>query len=206
VAATAILLARHGHVEGISPPRFRGHSEIGLTTQGAEQAAALARTIACNPLPTAIYSSPLRRCVMTATAIAEGCNLTLNTLDSLIDIDYGSWQWKTPQEVRADWPELLELWYAAPERVRFPNGDSLQDVALRAADSLRFAHERHRGERIVFVSHDSVIRIMLGQLLGMPLEYYRRIAQDPCALNEVILDDMQVNVRLVNASTERPPV
>ncbi len=198
VTRTTILLARHGHVEGISPPRFRGHSETGLTAEGERQAAALARAIASGRPPSAIYSSPLRRCVMTATPIAEACSLKLELCKSLIDIDYGTWQWKTPDQVRAESPELLELWYADPERVRFPGGDSLQDVVVRAADSLRFARERHSADRILFVTHDSVIRIMLVQLLGMPLGYFRRIIQDPCALNEVILSDTEVSIRRVN--------
>src|SRR5579883_483028 len=204
-ASTTISLVRHGHVEGISPPRFRGRSDIGLTARGEAQAAAVARAFANEPPPSAIYSSPLRRCVMTAGAIAHACRLQLQTLDALVDIDYGTWQWKTPDEAKADSPELLALWYSAPERVRFPEGESLQDVALRAADALRFACRRHAGERIVFVTHDNVIRVIFVQLLGMPLAYLRRIAQDPCAVNEVTLNDAAPSVSLVNGTAPYRP-
>ena len=40
-----ILLTRHGHVEGISPERFRGQAELTLTEKGLAQAAALAERI-----------------------------------------------------------------------------------------------------------------------------------------------------------------
>ena len=43
---TKILLARHGHVEGIRPARFRGRADLALTAAGVAEAEALARRIA----------------------------------------------------------------------------------------------------------------------------------------------------------------
>ncbi len=40
-----ILLTRHGHVEGISPERFRGRSDLSLTEKGVAQALALGARI-----------------------------------------------------------------------------------------------------------------------------------------------------------------
>ena len=51
-----ILLTRHGHVEGISPERFRGQAELALTEKGLAQAAALAERISREWHPVAIYS------------------------------------------------------------------------------------------------------------------------------------------------------
>jgi phosphoserine phosphatase len=65
-----ILLTRHGHVDGISPERFRGQTELALTEKGLAQAAALAERIRREWRPAAIYTSPLQRCVATGEAIA----------------------------------------------------------------------------------------------------------------------------------------
>jgi broad specificity phosphatase PhoE len=65
-----ILLTRHGHVDGISPGRFRGQTELALSEKGLSQAAALAECISSEWHPAAIYTSPLRRCVATGEAIA----------------------------------------------------------------------------------------------------------------------------------------
>src|SRR3984893_12026640 len=50
---TKIILVRHGHVEGISPERFRGRADLALTPEGLRQAEASARRIgrAGRPLP-----------------------------------------------------------------------------------------------------------------------------------------------------------
>lgn len=196
--ATTILIARHGHVEGVTPERFRGRANVELTQQGQDQARALARAVASAEHPVAIYTSPLRRCIMTAAAAGQACGISPMVLDALNDIDYGIWQWKTPQEMHEQAPELLELWYTTPQLVRFPRGDSLQDIATRTADALRFAREHHAGEKVLFISHDSVIRVMLLQLLNAPLESYWRIAQDPCALNEVEITGTHVSIRRIN--------
>lgn len=89
---TKILLIRHGHVEGITPERFRGRGDLPLTSRGHEQAQAVAQRIASGWRPDAVYTSPLSRCTATANAIAKACSLEAQTLDDLVDIDYGAWQ------------------------------------------------------------------------------------------------------------------
>jgi phosphoserine phosphatase len=58
---TNILLTRHGHVDGIRPARFRGRAELALTAHGLAQADAVAKRIAANWKPAAVFTSPLRR-------------------------------------------------------------------------------------------------------------------------------------------------
>jgi phosphoserine phosphatase len=180
-----ILLTRHGHVEGISPERFRGQTELALTGEGLAQAAALAQRISRGWHPVTIYTSPLQRCVATGEAIAAATGVPCKMLKSLIDLNYGAWQWHTFEEVRNHSPALFALWHFAPHLVRFPQGDSLQDLFARAADTIRFVLEHHHDETVVLVGHDSVNKAILLQILGQPPSAYWRLAQEPCALNEL---------------------
>ena len=180
-----LLLVRHGHVEGIQPERFRGRTDVALTGQGLRQAVATAACIASRWHPAAIYASPLTRCVQTAAEIAGACRTELEVEEGLDDLDYGSWQWQLHTEVRAGWPELFDRWLAAPHLVRFPGGESLQDLLARTADVVRMALERHPMGTAVLVSHDSVIRAMLLQLLDQPLSAYWRLSPAPCSISEV---------------------
>jgi broad specificity phosphatase PhoE len=182
-----LLVVRHGHVEGIVPERFRGRTDLTLTPQGEQQAAEAAKTIAARWKPAAVYTSPLRRCIVTGAAIARACAVAPKVLDTLNDLNYGTWQWKTPGEVRSRDSELLDRWYDSPQLVRFPGGESLQDAALRAADAIRFALDYHLDSTIVYVTHDSMIRIMLLQCLGMPLDAYWRFSPQPCSIDYVRL-------------------
>ena len=188
-----LIIVRHGEVEGINPERFRGRTDVPLTPRGETQAAAAAKAVALLR-PAAIYTSPLRRCIATGAAIARACRVAPKVLETLNDIAYGSWQWKTPDEVRARWPELLDLWHRAPQLVRVPGGDCLQDAAVRAADAVRFAMEYHDGDAIVLVTHDTVIRIMLLQFFGLPLQAYWSFAPRPAGVTHVKLRGTKATV------------
>lgn len=195
---TKILLTRHGHVEGIKPERFRGREPLELTTRGRRQAAAIAERIAGAWRPVKIYTSPLARCVATGAAIAKACGIAAAACDELSDIDYGAWQFKTFDAAKAENPSLFAAWFATPHLVRFDNGESLQDVAARTADALRFVLARHRHDTIVLVGHDCVNRVLLLQFLDLPLSAYWRVAQDPCCLNEIDIEGGKICILRLN--------
>ncbi len=193
-----IILVRHGHVEGIAPQRFRGRTDVPLTEEGRRQALAVAECVAARWRPVAVYTSPLQRCVRTGREIAAAAATDSAVLSELIDLDYGDWQWRTYAEVRLEWPELFELWLAAPHLVRFPHGESLQELVARMADVLRMVLERHATDTVVLVGHDSGIRALLLQLLDQPLSAYRRLAPQPASISEVEVLGHQVKVLSVN--------
>jgi|SRR5690348_8618578 phosphoserine phosphatase len=195
---TKIILVRHGHVEGISPERFRGRADLSLTAEGVKQAEATARRIHATWTPSAIYASPLSRAVATAEAIGRPIGLSPNSLDGLVDIDYGKWQGLTPDQVKAQWPELLDTWYRSPDWAAFPGGETLQDVLTRAVSALREVIQRHPRDTVVLVGHDSVNRVILLHALQLPLSRYWRLAQRPCAINEIDFSENGFVVQTVN--------
>lgn len=121
-------------------------------------------------------------------------------LKPLIDLNYGAWQWQTLEEVQNHSPELFALWKTAPHLVRFPGGDSLQDLFARAADAIRFVLAHHRDETVALIGHDSVNRAILLQILEMPPSAYWRLAQDPCALNVIEIAHGRARVLSVNGT------
>ena len=199
---TKILLVRHGHVEGIKPERFRGREPLQLTVRGAAEAAALAQRVAARWRPSQIYTSPMGRCVATAAAIAGATGTPSKTCEDLNDIDYGAWQFKTFTQAKADDPALFAAWVATPHLVRFPNGESLQDLAARTANALRYVLARHARDTIVIVGHDSVNRALLLQCLDLPLSAYWRFEQSPCCLNEIDVENGEVRIRRINETRD----
>jgi probable phosphoglycerate mutase len=195
---THILLVRHGHIEGIHPERFRGRADVPLSDLGRRQAAATAERIARGWSFGLVYSSPLGRCLETARAIAASARAEVRPLADLTDIDYGEWQWKTFEDARAASPLRFDRWFATPELVRFPAGESLQDLVARTAGALRLVLERHPDETVAMVGHDSVNRALLMQVLGQPLSAYWRVAQSPCALSEIEFETDRPRVLRVN--------
>ena len=122
-----------------------------------------------------------------------------------MDLDYGAWQMRVQDEVKAEAPELYRLWHEAPQLMRFPDGESLQELVARTADGLRTTLERHPGEAVVLVGHDSVNRALLLQLIDQPLSAYWKLAQDPCTLNEIDIVGGRVQVQRINDTSHLPP-
>jgi phosphoserine phosphatase len=135
---------------------------------------------------------------MTGAAIADACRIQSQTIDQLDDMDYGRWQMKTYEEMKAAEPELFSTWFATPHLMRFPGGESLQELASRSADALRVAVQRHPDQVVVMVTHDSVNRALLVQLADLPLSSYWRLVQDPCCINEIDIAAAKIQVRGIN--------
>ena len=166
---TTILLVRHGHVEGIKPERFRGREQLALTAQGRAEAAAVARRVAAC-LEAKLYlhepNGPLGEDggSYRARVRHRRCRRPAQISMTSITAPGSSRPSRTP---RAENPALFAAWFATPHLVRFPNGESLQDLAARAADVLRLVLARHRDETVVLVGHDSVNRALLLQFLDL---------------------------------------
>lgn len=95
-------------------------------------------------------------------------------------------------------PNLFDAWFATPHLVRFPDGESLQDLVSRSSAALRLALDRHPDETVVLVAHDSVNRALLLQLADLPLSSYWRLAQAPCCINEIDVIGRQVRILGIN--------
>ncbi|MFY9953868.1 histidine phosphatase family protein [Bradyrhizobium sp.] len=125
-----------------------------MTERGNAEARAVARRIESKWRPEKIYTSPLSRCLATGGAIATACSIEAQSIEQLNDINYGTWQMKSHEEMAAAEPRLYAIWFVAPHLMRFPGGDSLQELVSRSADALRLIPERHRDGTVVLVSHD----------------------------------------------------
>lgn len=195
---THLVLTRHGHVEGISPPRFRGRHDLPLTATGREQAQRLAAFLASRPRIDAIYTSPLSRCIDTGAAIATATNVKATAIPELADIDYGDWTGKTHEEVEETDPDRYALWWRHPQLVRPPKGDSLQDLIARTAEAVRDIIDRHPHDRVVLVGHDSSNRAILLTLLDLPPSAFWRFQQSPCNLTEIEVSSHGIRVHSIN--------
>jgi len=188
-ATTRIVLVRHGHVEGIDPPCFRGQTDLPLTSLGTRQAEMTRDLLANLPHPAAAYASPLSRCMTTAAIIAQSLSLAVVPMPSFLDINYGNWQGRTYQEVQQADPEGFFRWFDAPHLAVIPGGETLLQLAGRVAVTMHTLVARHRGETVLLVGHDSVNRVLLLLALDLPLSRLWHLRQDPCAINLVTYHD-----------------
>jgi phosphoserine phosphatase len=180
---TLFILVRHGQTEWNRVERFRGRADVPLDQTGLDQAAATGQRIAAEWRPAAIYSSPMVRTMQTAGAIGEYLRMVAEPHGGLVDIDFGQWQGLTPEEARAQWPEMVDAWYHTPQNAQPPGGETLSDLRRRATAMLDELAARHREQSIVLVGHTVINRVILLAVLGLGNDRFWRLAQDTCAIN-----------------------
>ncbi len=180
---TTVLLIRHGQTAWNREQRFRGQTDVPLDEIGLLQAAALGQRIAAAWQPAAIYASPLQRTLQTATPVGQACHLDVIPHPGLLDINFGACTGLTEVEFRARYPQLALAWYERPHTIRFPDGESLDDVYRRVAETLHWAVERHPEQTIVLVTHLVVCRLLLCHLLGLDASHFWQFEPAPASLS-----------------------
>jgi phosphoserine phosphatase len=195
---TEILLVRHGQTEWNRFPRFRGRIDVPLNEFGRKQAQATGEWIAANWQVSAVYASPLSRAVQTAEAIAAQFSLPVIPVPDLIDLNFGAWQGKTPEELQTAWPEIYATWMKTPHAVRIPDGETIDEMRARAWNAVLTLAERHPEETIVMVGHTDINRSILLNVLGWSTSQIWQLKQENCAVNQFFIQAGQANSGSIN--------
>jgi broad specificity phosphatase PhoE len=170
---TILYLVRHGQSDWNAANRFQGHVDRPLTDIGRTQAEALARELAAITLD-GIYSSPLRRALDTAAAVAAGRELDVVVDDGLREVDVGSWAGLTRAEVERRFPAEFRRWVEGGEG--WTDGETYEQMSARVrVTALRIA-AAHVGGAILVVSHGGPIRAIQAAAGGMTVHELRRLS------------------------------
>jgi probable phosphomutase (TIGR03848 family) len=193
-----ILLVRHGQNEWVKQKRLAGWiAGVHLDETGRKQAQAAAARLVHLPIA-AVYSSPVTRCVETATYIAEAVQLSVETIDALGEVRYGEWEGAEIETLAKE-----KSWYAVqhfPSRFRFPGGEALREVQMRAVAALEALGQRHeKREMVVVVSHADLIKLVLAHYLGIHIDLFQRIVIAPASVSAfTLMENGMVRVGRVN--------
>ena len=194
---TRFVLIRHGQTEWNRVERFRGRADLALDDTGIRQAEAAAERLSRWEIA-AIYSSPSRRALMTAQSLASRLGLAVQPLDGIIDIDFGHWQGLSAKEAAAQDGQLFRQWLERPQEVRFPHGESLQDVRQRITATIDNLVKNHSEQTVALVSHNVVCRVLLCVVLGVDNSHFWQLGQDVAAINVFEVGDGNPVLSLLN--------
>jgi broad specificity phosphatase PhoE len=177
-----LMLVRHGETQWNRENRIVGHTEIGLNSTGRRQVALLARALGKEKVER-IYSSPLRRAVETANAIAKQHGLDVVTDDALKEVDAGELDGITIEEVVRRYGNFWEEWVKGAGTLRMPGGETMGELQQRSWSVITRIVNDHRDGKVIIVSHTLTILSILTTALGMPLEDFRRLRLSLASVN-----------------------
>ncbi len=171
-----IYIGRHGETTWNAEGRAQGRSDPDLSEKGYGQSLILLEHLKDRPI-SAIYTSTLRRSILTAQPIAEHLGLPLRKQPELDEIALGIMEGVRFDDIdekkRAEWERFKEnrLTY------HIPGAENYTDVANRVRPLKQRILQDHQGQEILIVAHRGVNRMLIGLLLEYPLEMALEVEQ-----------------------------
>ena len=195
-----LYLLRHGQTAASRSNVFCGSIDPEITEDGMAMAKGFAAAYKSLPWQ-AIYASPMKRTIATATPLSEAVKLEIQRRDGLKEINYGKWEGKTVEEVSRDFHDDYLRWTADPAWNAPTGGEPAITIASRAMQVIEEIRQKHPSGNVLIVSHKATIRIILCHLLGIDVGRFRyRIG---CPVGSVSVVEFGSHGPLVKAMAER---
>ncbi len=179
---TIIDLIRHGEPEGGS--RYRGNNiDDLLTEKGWSQMWAAVGDYDEWDL---IITSPLQRCRAFAEALGEKRNIPIVVEENLKEVGFGSWEGKTPAEIKEK--DLLEFdaFYADPVNNRPEGAEPLDEFIQRVVDVYNNVIEKYLGKHLLIVAHAGVNRVLIANAIDVSAAGMYRIDVKNAGLSRIV--------------------
>jgi broad specificity phosphatase PhoE len=137
----------------------------------------------------AIYSSPLKRALYTAIAIASHHQLAVQVEPDLREMEVGELEGVSIAETGANFSQFLLQWRQGQGSEKLPGGESVADLANRLWATIQSIKEKHRQETVVVVSHYFAVVATICKALGWPLTRVERIRVQTGSISIIDLED-----------------
>ena len=167
-----LWLVRHGETEWSTTGQHTGLTDLPLTLVGKLHARQLARVLV-GPSFSLVLTSPLQRARETCRLAGFGEHAIVDS--NLREWDYGAYEGRTTQQIRAQRP-AWSLW-----RDGVPNGESIAQVGARAQEIVDRVLASS-GDAIVF-AHGHILRVVAACWLGLPADAGRLFALSPASVS-----------------------
>jgi alpha-ribazole phosphatase len=181
-----IILVRHGETEKNSSERYWGRTDVELGAKGLRQAEQLRDRLKTEKI-NIVYSSNLRRALVTARTIAVTHQLEVEVCPELQEIDFGEIEGLNFAEVTEQHPEVAQQWMAQSPDLTYPGGERVPDMESRVAGFKKKLEKHDENETILIVAHSGILRTLICQLLGWEPERRWQIRVDLASVSTVYI-------------------
>jgi broad specificity phosphatase PhoE len=118
-----------------------------------------------------VYSSQLRRAIATAARMQADERMENELLN---EINYGQAEGMMITDLQNAYPEIIAEWDKGNDPP-FPAGENQMDVAKRLQTFVQQELSNNNKQTIAVVTHNVVLRILLGNTLGLPLHKWHQL-------------------------------
>jgi len=192
-----LLLVRHGETKLNSTQRFWGQTDVELSADGLRQAESLCSRLATQTI-NAIYSSDLQRAIATAKTIASKQQSEVIICPELKEINFGKCEGLTFEEICQLYPEMTKLWTNWDIQIKFPGGESADDLKSRVTKFPDRLNQHAPEQTILIVAHSTLLRVLICHLLRIELRHWRQFRLDLASISILETYPNSVIISLLN--------
>lgn len=162
---TLIYLVRHAQCVGNVEKRLTGCHDYALTKEGKNQAQYLKKYLG-NIKFDCVYSSTFRRAIETVKPIADMQGLSVQTYKELSEMDFGSYDGYTWEEV--DKLDKTIMHNSKKEIIGIPKQETTKHVQERMMKIIKILAEKNNNKTILICSHGIAIEAFLRGITKVP--------------------------------------
>ena len=180
-----LYLLRHGETAYSRTGGYCGELDPELTANGEKMAIAFGdayKAIAWD----AVFVSPMRRTIATATPLCKAIGMEMQFRDGLKELRYGKWEGLTNDFVKENYSDDYLRWLTEPAWNPPTGGETAVQLASRASFVVAEIQEMYPSGNVLVVSHKATIRVILCGLLGIDMGRYRDRIDVPAASLSVV--------------------
>lgn len=193
---TIIYLVRHAQCVGNVEKRLTGWHDYDLTKEGENQAKSLAKHLKNIKFDT-IYASPFKRTINTVKIIADKNNLKINTCKNLSEMNFGSYDGYTWEEV--DKIDSTIMHNSKKEIMGIPEQETTKHVQDRMMKTMQKIAEENKGKIILVCSHGISIEAFLRRIDNIPFnKESKKYSQGNTSINIVEYCDGKFSIKGLN--------
>jgi probable phosphoglycerate mutase len=193
---TTLYLVRHGAIIRVAGRAYIGQIDLPLSEEGVDQAWAMRKWL--EPVRFShVCASDLSRAQRTSKIIVGNRVRSIDSLAALREINLGEWEGVSFEEIKQRFPEEFAARGRDIENWRPPGGESFADCRMRVMDALRAILSTSEGNLLV-VGHAGVNRLILCDLLGIPVANLHSIGQDYGCVNIIEFSETRSRLNLLN--------
>ncbi len=192
-----IFLMRHGQTVWNLEKRFQGSGDSPLTEEGQQQTMLVAKRLQKSDIR-AIYSSPKKRAIETATPISRLLSLPIHQHPGLGEISLGKWEGKTYEEIKTQYPLEYQAFFHDPASFSgVDGGESLLQVRDRAVKALEGITLSHSKDSVLVISHAITIRLLLTYYMKTSIKELWKVADiTQTSLSQIVFSGLNRQVTM----------
>jgi len=192
-----LYLIRHGQTDWNRQKRYCGQTDLPMNETGRKQAKNLRERFK-NVAIDYLYCSDLKRAKETAEIAFPDWRTKIIVSPHIRELDFGEWEGRKYEEILAKDEKAYRAWLDNPALSTPPRGESLSSLEHRVKAFLQSLVDKFKDETVAVVTHSGPIRVTLCDALGIPLNFFWRIAANSAGVSIIEYSNGTPFVSLVN--------